>query len=182
MILPTMQKYVDACFRLNGFSGEPPEVVFGDEVNLATQRAERDRILIQSGMVGGFSEDYIMDNYGFRPGEVTPYTGPAPRTELIEVGSGENPPGGAGRPMKLAASLNSSELALEGLALWSGLRAGSPIAAGRVRAAIRESQTPYELVDRLSNLQDDLRPKFGSEMLDAAETALAKGRLDVGRR
>lgn len=210
MILPTMQNYVNACFRLNGFAGEPPEVVFGDEVNLATERAQRDQILIQSGMVGGFSEAYMMDNYGFRPGEIIPYEGPPPRTEDIvvedegedesgeEAGEegekseksgkdGKNEKSGrmsqaGGGALRLAAGLNSSELALEALALWSGLRAGSPMAANRVKAAIRESQTPYELVDRISSLQEDLKPKFGVETLDADETALSKGRLDAGRR
>jgi hypothetical protein len=219
MALPTIQTYVDACFRLNGFAGTPPEVVFGDEVNLARQRAERDQILLQAGMVGGFSEGYILDNYGFRPGEFTLSAGPrpAPGVEVIEV-DGEGPeegpddgsdgggaavirPGGPTVPGRTppARNLNSrgsapkagpvktaaykpSELALEALSLWAATRAGSPIHGDRIRAAVRESNTAGELVDRLSALQADLRPEFASEMVDACEAALRQGRRDVRAR
>ncbi|MDR3152740.1 MAG: hypothetical protein LBW85_00360, partial [Deltaproteobacteria bacterium] len=67
---PTVQRFVDACFDLNGLPGERPEVVFGDDRQLARDRADRDAVLKQAGMVSGYSEDYLMDNYGFRPGEI----------------------------------------------------------------------------------------------------------------
>ncbi|MDR2198606.1 MAG: DUF935 domain-containing protein [Deltaproteobacteria bacterium] len=85
LVKSTVQNFVNACFFLNGFRGDPPEVIFDDDRELAIERAKRDAILIQHGIVGGFSEDYLMDNYGFRPGEFTMPVEPKPFTPGIEV-------------------------------------------------------------------------------------------------
>jgi hypothetical protein len=59
---------VNACFEHDGPSGYVPEAVFGDDRQLAEDIAARDAILKRNATAGGFSEDYPMDNRGFRPG------------------------------------------------------------------------------------------------------------------
>jgi hypothetical protein len=188
LIQPTVQTYIDACFYLNGFSGKPPEVIFGDEVNLATARAERDRILIESGMVGGFSEDYLMDNYGFRPGELKLVEEePAPpRTEVIEVDEKEE---SESKELKAVAGSFGfagdgskglpSEYLLETLALWGGMKAGSPFVAKKIRAAILKSESAGELVSNLEGIQEDINMKFADTLFQVNETAVNRGIKDV---
>jgi hypothetical protein len=87
-----------------------------------------------------------------------------------EAAASEGPPPRG--PARHAAGLpGSSGLALEALALWAGARAGSPMAVAGVRTAIAEHQSAGELVDRLPELADGLRPKFAGEALDAAQAA-----------
>jgi hypothetical protein len=42
MVLPTVQNFVNACIYLNGFSGKPPEVIFGDKRDLVADRVDSD--------------------------------------------------------------------------------------------------------------------------------------------
>lgn len=97
---PTVRRFVDACFRLDGRRGEPPEAVFGDGRQLAADRARRDSLLRLSGMVSGYSGDCLLDDFGFRPGGSSC---PAPRRRRRTrsyrwSGAGgagpERPPGG----------------------------------------------------------------------------------------
>jgi hypothetical protein len=229
LITPTVRTFVNACFELNGFKGKPPEVVFGDEVNLAAERAQRDQILISAGMVKGFSEGYLMDNYGFRPGEFfmpdPEDPRPGPRTEVIEVDNedekgnekgpdGENGEGGGGQGgengngdggsqrkgrlngrigpldgrfskpgINMASAkkgpenggLGDIDFTVEILSLWGATRAGSPVLAADLAAAIRGAETVGELVDRLSSLQKRIRPDFAGRLLETNEMALAIG-------
>jgi len=42
MVRSTIQHFVDVCFRLNGFTGKPPELVYGDDRDLSVERGKRD--------------------------------------------------------------------------------------------------------------------------------------------
>jgi hypothetical protein len=67
IVRPTVQGYVKACSRLDGFKGDPPDVIFGDGRQLAEDRSARDALLKQNGLAGAFSEDCLTKNFRFRP-------------------------------------------------------------------------------------------------------------------
>jgi phage gp29-like protein len=67
LVLPTMQKVVDALCQLNGF--DKHEVVFADETGLEADRATRDKDLHAVGV--RFTEEYFKDNYDLREEEFT---------------------------------------------------------------------------------------------------------------
>jgi hypothetical protein len=194
LVIQTVQTFVNACFELNGFTGEPPEVIFGDEVNLAMSRAQRDQILIQSGIVGGFSEDYLLDNYGFRPGEFRlPEVGvPGRVDEVIEVeregeGEGEKREGarlsmgfaGGGGKGGERERIERTEFVMEMLSLWGAMKAGSPILATDILRVVMESESAGELVDRLSEVVRKMRPDFGEQMYDTNEVSLVMGEREI---
>jgi hypothetical protein len=196
LILPTVRTFVAACHELNGFVGPPPEVVFGDEVNLAEPRARRDAELVRAGIVGGFSEDYLMDNYGFRPGEIVMPAapgqagpgqagGPAPGGE--EDGEdGEENEGKAS--LRLAArdgpgghlaapGFGSTDFLLEALSLWGAMRAGSPIFTKEILSTVKEAVSPAGLAESVRRLQEieRLRPQFAAGLFGTDDAALAIG-------
>jgi hypothetical protein len=198
LVRPTLQRYVEACFRLNGLSGDVPEVVFGDDRQLAEDRAARDSLLKQNGIVGGFSEDYLMDNYGFRPGEIEMPPEPAPvappelpdgaaedgdEGEEGDKGDGEE---GADGPVKASAggyafaagTRAGTDMRIEALALWGAKRAGSPIDPDAIRAAILESETPGEMLRRIGGLEP--RAGFAEAVLAADIAAYGAGVEGVG--
>jgi hypothetical protein len=191
-----------------GFIGPPPEVIFGDEVNLAHARTERDKILIDSGMVAKFSEEYLLDNYGFRPGEIELPTElrPEPNTEVIEVkkedtenteniedtediedteNSGNKR---ATPPKKIKAALAAgikkrpslpSDFLIEGLAAWGALKAGKPIIAKELRNVMINAPSAAVLVDRLIEVQNRFNMNFTETLLDTDETAIIRGIKDL---
>jgi hypothetical protein len=177
LIQSTVQTYVNACFELNGFSGAPPEVIFGDEVNLAASRAARDKILIESGMVSGFSEDYLMDNYGFRPGELRMPEGASSEGEkplALDRGKmslvGERFAAGKGMP---------SDFYLEALSLWGELKAGNPIPEKRIKEIIRGAGSAGELMTALEAMMEGVEPSWAGTLLEVDEQALNKGIKDT---
>jgi hypothetical protein len=199
LVQPVVQTYVNACFYLNGFLGNPPEVIFGDEVNLAQARADRDKTLVDAGIVAGFSEDYLMDNYGYRPGEIKmPEVEPMPpRTELIEVEeedeaedqNADQREDSPTRPpakkvaAKFAARRESdampSEFLLEALALWGEMRSGNPIKASAIKKAIREANSASEMMSNLENIQESMNPKFAEALLEVNEAGMVRAHKDV---
>jgi hypothetical protein len=182
LIRPTLQKFVNACHTLNGFKGEPPEVVFGDDRQLAKERAERDAILIQHGIVGGFSEDYLMDNYGFRPGEFTMPEKPSINnpTEVIEVeeydGQRQEEERQEKRPRQFsfaASRVHPNELELLSLEKWAIKQGLSPYKVEDLLMAIEESESPEELVTKLAKI--DIDPNFAQLILNTNISALSLG-------
>jgi hypothetical protein len=192
LVRPTVQRFVDACFRLNGMRGDPPEVVFGDDRQLSTERAQRDATLKQSGIVKGFSLDYILDNYGFRPGEVEmpdePAEGPVPPDADPEPDGEEpqDPPaeGGAresGEPREARAMAGGHafaaadllDLQVEALALRTARLAGQPIDPAEIQAAILDSGSAQEMLDRLGRLE--LRTGFAVAVAESRMAALRAG-------
>jgi hypothetical protein len=194
LVRPTVQRFVDACFELNGLKGDPPEVVFGDDRQLARERADRDAVLKQSGMVGGYSADYLMDNYGFRPGEIEmplKMSDFRPPDEVIEVereevsqdaGDGARADSAApGSRLKKEAEATAAgrrfalptDMKIEALALRAAARAGSPLDPEAVRKAILESETAGEMLDRLSELE--IGTGFAEKVAETGMAALKAG-------
>jgi hypothetical protein len=197
LVRPTIQHFVEACFKLNGFRGEVPEVVFGDDRQLAEDRAKRDAILIQHNIVKGFSKDYLMDNYGFRPGEfVMPDPTPPPpfplqdsngqklqpEDEAPDEGRETDPEArrqaraSAGGHKFALAKAHKRDFEIEALALWGARKAPQPLDPEEIRAAIAESESARELMDRLAKLKTN--PDFAAALLETQEAAYAMGGAD----
>ncbi|MDR1037295.1 MAG: DUF935 domain-containing protein [Deltaproteobacteria bacterium] len=191
LVRPTVQRYVDACFVLNGMKGDIPEVIFGDDRQLAEDRAARDAVLKQAGIVAGYSEDYLMDNYGFRPGEIempVPWEPPVPQIppqdgeeEDDELPPDELPPGEGDDAPEMKASAGgatfameeSVDLRIEALALWGAKRAGNPIDPDSIKAAILESDSPGEMLRRLGELE--MRPGFAERLYKVKRAGIGIG-------
>ncbi len=66
----TVQTLVNALHSLNGFSGAAPVFIMEDEQGLNLDRAQRDALLVQAGIIT-LSEDYILRTFDFEAGEIT---------------------------------------------------------------------------------------------------------------
>jgi hypothetical protein len=161
------------------------------------ERAQRDGILIQHGIVAGYSEDYLMDNYGFRPGEfVLPNPANPHPNEIIEVEHDEEEKEGQGddkevKPPpappkgKASSSFSGSQFAvkrhprdfeMEALALWGEGKAGVPLKAKEIAEAIRGAKSAAELVDKLGGVKE--LPDFAQGIVEVDEQAIRLGGED----
>jgi phage gp29-like protein len=75
MIIQTVQRMADALAAINGM--EPPTFIMEDSSGLEVERANRDKILVDAGMVK-FTPDYIKDKYALLETDFTvPEAAPA---------------------------------------------------------------------------------------------------------
>jgi phage gp29-like protein len=169
MVLPTLQKIVDAVCELNGW--KKMEAVFADEVGLEAQRATRDKDLYSVGV--RFEKGYFQDNYDLREEDFTlsseaPVTGATP----AEPGSGgDGNPGQTGDAKATPNSGNGAQAAkllphlftkhgadskftkqqtiVEDQADAALQEAAKPLDPEKVRAAVLAATSPEDLADRL---------------------------------
>jgi len=70
LLTRSAQTVVSGLWQLNNFPGEPPRFVLEDGTGLESERADRDAKLVSSGVVKGFTEQYMLGNYDFEPGDL----------------------------------------------------------------------------------------------------------------
>lgn len=177
LVLPTMQRIVDALCELNGFKKH--EVVFADETGLEADRATRDKDLYAVGV--RFEAGYFKDNYDLREEDFTlsseaPALG-TPPTEP-QGGVGGNQPEGQTADDEPATNPEPGAKAGKGLPRLftrhgagtkftaqqqlieeqadAGLEAGGlPVSADKLRSAVLAATDPEDLADRLFALIGD---------------------------
>jgi phage gp29-like protein len=154
LVAVTIQAMLDTLMVLNGKPAGTLTFIMEDETGLQLERAKRDVDMAQAGIVK-FTEDYLLRAYDFDREDFTiPTEAPAPGKE------GKQPPAAA--PAAKAAALfaatspkfSPAQTALEDLAEDTLAQAGQPIPPAAIRAAIRASTTPEQLMERLAALFD----------------------------
>lgn len=157
----TVQAFLNALCALNGIAQVPQYVMEGGE-GLAIERAERDGKLVNAGIVK-LTEQYLLDRYDFEEGD-------------FEIPEGAPPPA-AGKPGKAGPPVQASkgrkrftadQEAVETLVDRCMAKARSPIQPGQIRAAIRASKTPEQMVDKLAKVFGDSDPSEFRELVERA--------------
>jgi phage gp29-like protein len=172
MVLPTLQRVVNALCWLNFPGATPPSITMEAGEGLALERAKRDAILKNAGV--RFARSYWLDHYDFE--ETDLLEGEAVPLDLTPDDEPPDPdddsPEGRAKADRFAAAM-----ALRGLALrpyaFAGARGrrftadqedleqliGStlaqlppPVSSAALRATIKASTGPADLVDRLGQL------------------------------
>lgn len=170
LVTPALQNYVNALMRYNFPGVAPPTVVLQDQAGLEAERAERDLKLAQTGQVE-FTEAYWLNRYDFEPGEIKARA-PAPAL----------PPGAAPGQLEVPADLSAwarglfsstsalrrRQEAIDALGDDAVALSGSPITQADVRAAVKASTGPEDLVDRLGELAGHLPAAAFAELLERA--------------
>ncbi|MDE2428425.1 MAG: DUF935 family protein [Burkholderiales bacterium] len=81
LISTGIQKVIDNLWLLNEFAGTAPRFAMQDNAGLERDRAERDKVLMDAGLIAGVTRAYMEDRYDFKsddfvmPQEVAPQPG-----------------------------------------------------------------------------------------------------------
>jgi phage gp29-like protein len=160
LIAVTIQAMIDTLMMLNGKPAGTLTFIMEDETGLQIERATRDVEMAKAGIIK-FTEEYLLRAYDFDPEDFTiPAAAPATPPEPEPGKGGKQPP--AATPAAKAAALfaatspkfSPAQTALEDLAEDTLAQAGQPIPPAAIRAAIRASTTPEDLMERLAALFD----------------------------
>lgn len=164
IVTGALQHIVDALNELNWPGTDAPGFVLDGGEGLQTERAERDARLAQSGIVK-FTEEYIVRAYDYEPGDFTIPQGwqPGPAGQQQSVPSG--PTQFASSP---AAGFTEGQQAVEDLADDAEVEAASPIPPAKIVAAIKASNSPDDLQERLAQIYDGNDPKAFRDLLERA--------------
>lgn len=157
MLRTTMQAVVNALCALNFPAATPPTIILGQEKGLGTERADRDKALVDAGIVQ-LTEKYLLDRYDFDRGDfVVPTAAPA------------RPPGPAKASAQFAAGrFTPAQEAVEALTDEAIADAPGLIDPRAIREAVRTSANADELMDNLAALFADQPPEAFREWMARA--------------
>lgn len=147
LAIKAAQSLVNTLAQLNGF--EAPAFNMGDDTGLEMERAQRDALLVEKGVLK-LTEDYLLTRYDYEPGDFemvdavkqdqnTPLT---QQTNNFSAGFRLNAIKG---PV-----FTPEQQAVEALADQTLAALGSPIKAELIASAIRAAKSPEDLEQRLA--------------------------------
>jgi len=175
MIISTVQRMADTLAALNGMAA--PAFIMEDGSGLEIERANRDKILVDAGMVK-FTPDYIKDKYALLE---TDFTVPEPPAQLQPQNQPQNQPEDpedpadkapaamqAVAPFKFVDGNNehrprftAGQQAIEDQVDRTLANFISPITHKAIASAIAGATSPEDLIDRLGvALQDSTDAQF----------------------
>lgn len=160
MLQRTFQRVVDALVALNFPSAKPPTFVLGQERGLSTDRASRDKMLVDAGIVR-LTERYLLDRYDFERGD---FEIPSTPPQLPNRGAKASAHFATGAPARFTAGQQAIEDAVEMAVDLSG----DPVDPKLIRAAIRASTSADDLVERLAALFADQPQDAYRELMERA--------------
>ncbi len=181
LVSPTVQRFVAALSVVN-FPGAPvPRFIMEDGEGLATDRATRDSELVKSGVLR-LTEQYLLDRYDFTRGDFVvpdapalPSPGPAARQPAPQDDDDQDddttdPQFRARGPTQFAAGrrgrFTADQERVEDLVDSALAKAGSPISAEALRAAVFSASSPQDLTERLVELARDANPVEFRELME----------------
>jgi phage gp29-like protein len=155
LITKTVQALINNLCTLNAIAN-PPEFVMADGTGLELDRANRDKTLVEAGILT-LTEDYILDRYDFKEGD---FTMPEPATEAPEAPSAPDAPDPAdpeAQPSSanMAASttvrprFTAGQQAIEDQVERTLSNFVSPITHKAIASAIAGATSPDDLIERL---------------------------------
>lgn len=180
MVTRAMQKVVRYLWVLNNFGEETdaPEFILADDTGLELERAERDAVLVNAGILK-LTESYLLDRYDFKEGDfemISEQGAPEPELEKPEKPGLPPPVEEAKEEKMMAQRYTNGQEAIEELA--KNAIDGMPplIEQAVILRAIRLSKTPEELLERLSIIYADVEGvDFRKKFEDALFTAEVMG-------
>jgi phage gp29-like protein len=146
MVTGTVQRLVDALWRLNALPGDPPAFLLQDDKGLEAARGERDAKVVPAMLAAGVKPtlQYWLDAYDWEPEHLEATT---PTTA---------PPGAPALALQLAAKpaqrFTQDQALVEQLTDSALSQAASPIPAAAIARAIRNAESPEDLAERLAAL------------------------------
>lgn len=147
LVVGSVQTLINALHTLNGFSGQPPVFIMEDEQGLNRDRAERDAVLVNAGILK-LSEDYILRTFDYEKGEIS-----IPVKSTLEQTVSAPLPGETfavgGDPF------TPDQMAIEHLADAMLANMSSPIKAAAIESAVRAATDPEDLERRLALVLKD---------------------------
>ncbi|MCL2872419.1 MAG: DUF935 domain-containing protein [Betaproteobacteria bacterium] len=151
LVSRTAQNMISTLWALNGFAGDAPVFKMEDGVGLQKERADRDAVLVNAGIVK-LTDQYLYRVYDYEEGDFAVAAQPA---------------AAAAAPLRFSAVrprfTREQEAIEEGIGkVLEG--AGSPVADEAIKAAIRAATSPDDLNDRLSVLLSGVPPREFEEI------------------
>lgn len=176
LVRATVQRVVNAFWRLNRYGGPVPEFCMEDGKGIEAERAERDERLANAG-IARFTEQYLLTHYDFEPGDIELPAAPAD-APAAPPGAPAGVPAGApaqaaARGLRLGAAgrarqFTPGQQALEDLADLAASRAGDVVPLAAIRTALQGARDPQELAERLAALLADAPASTYTEALRQA--------------
>lgn len=172
LLQASMQRIVDALWRINNFGEEIPKFVLADVAGLEKDRAERDATLVGAGIVQ-LTEDYILRVYDYDRGDIIiPKPGAKPKVEP-DAGDGKT-------AAALSVATGKGQAALDGLASEAiNLSPDTPIPIEDIRRAVLAAKDPEDLKARLAKLLDEQTPDFAEILARASFAAEVLGYINA---
>lgn len=171
LLQASMQRIVDALWRVNNFGEEIPKFIIADVAGLEKDRSERDATLVGAGIVE-LTEEYILRVYDFDKGDI-----------IIPKPGGKEPakPAGKGKEMSVdLAPAGKGQAALDKLADEAIiLSPDTPIPIEDIRRAILAAKDPEDLKARLAKLLDEQDPKYAEILARASFAADVLGYINA---
>jgi phage gp29-like protein len=140
LVTSTVQRLVDALWRLNAFSGDAPTLYLQDDTGLELERAERDAKLVQAGVLK-LTDQYLLSKYDFDEGDFE--VGQQPITAPLS----------APQSRQFAANgqrFSADQELVEDLIRNTLKRSGSPISKQKISKAILSAKGPDDLAAKLA--------------------------------
>lgn len=157
MVSATCQRMIDTLCDLNGL-GIPPKFTLADNTGLEMERAQRDALLVEKGILK-FTPGYLMDRYDFAEGDFeVPETPKAPEPTPPEPEKEEEPAEESEKePVKLAFAPEQPKFTAKQTVIEDQIEATlsllpSPISDAQIKTAIAGAADPADLEDRLAVL------------------------------
>jgi len=148
LVSTTVQTLIDNLCALNGW-GAPPSFTMADNTGLEQDRATRDALLVEKGVLK-LTEAYLLDRYDFRPGDFEIVAAPtAPAVpDVLPVPT--DPPAMFSRAT--ASTFTAAQTVIEnGISETIG-QLNAPMTGEDLKQAILSAHSPADLEDRLGVL------------------------------
>lgn len=173
LVSRTVQTLIDTLCSLNGW--QSPKFVMSDGTGLEMDRAQRDALLVEKGVLK-LTKDYIIDRYDFEEGD---FEMPEIKVEPIAP---EQPTSVDQEDVAMSASLTTmrprnvaftpQQQAIEDAADDLLTKVPDPINLDAMLSAVKAATDPADLSIRLAMLLDQQDPRF-AELLARAQFAAA---------
>jgi hypothetical protein len=161
LVSAAMQNVINTIAQLNGM--EAPTFIMEDGSGLELDRANRDKILVDGGMLK-FTPEYLVEKYGFEESDF--------------VITQDSPKPTQSAPATLSANFSASQQqftpaqqAIEDVSDSALAATKSPIDASLIRTAVLAATSPEDLEHRLSLLINQRDAHFQDVLAQAIFTA-----------
>lgn len=145
LVLPVMQKIINALVEINYPSQNPPTLNIETGTLLSKDRADRDLVLTQTGVK--FTRDYYIRAYDFEDGDIVP--------DLQNTAQNQQLGGCAGLVNLSGDSVDGGQQQLDGLINDAIAQAGDPADYGELKTIVLSAKSPDDLIDKLLAWHDE---------------------------
>ena len=173
MIAKSVNRLITYLFELNNFQGEVPVFTMMDDRGLELERAGRDKLLVEQGVV--FTRQYYIDNYDFDEKELEQFTNQPQQAQQSQT----KPIGAFSGSMQFSSTQNQNELDQFVYELKNtGLTA---VSEQKLKRLISEANSEEELNKVFSEIMDSKSDKFEETLTKALIYSRYMGFINNGK-